>query len=267
MATITSDILTTVSSKESEKKFPPAYFLSLTVENVRCFGPEQILDLSNGKGRPAQWTIILGNNGVGKTTILQSLVALLPAKFIEDFIPRCFDRDDLWFKWRPFRVQGGNRSRLAAKFINGISLTKSAVGEEAEYDVEGTSTGGWNRARGLRSEEIGNINCFGYGASRRMGDTSLSEKAEDDPFASLFSDDAPLLNAEEWLLQADYAAYAADNILAKKRAKERRDTIKEILIKLLPDVEGIKFVQLTEKQLRPGIEVKTPVVVQTRERG
>jgi len=91
-----------------------------------------------------------------------------------------------------------------------------------------------------------------------MGDTSLSEKAEDDPFASLFSDDAPLLNAEEWLLQADYAAYAADNVLAKKRAKERRDTIKEILIKLLPDVEDIKFVQLTEKQLKPGIEVKTP---------
>ena len=38
---------------------PPAYFLSLTVENYRCFGPAQTLDLSDGKGRPAPWTIIL----------------------------------------------------------------------------------------------------------------------------------------------------------------------------------------------------------------
>ena len=29
---------------------PPAYFLSLTLENVRCFGPEQTLDLSDGDG-------------------------------------------------------------------------------------------------------------------------------------------------------------------------------------------------------------------------
>src|SRR5688572_18912635 len=58
----------------------PSYFLSLTIENVRCFGPIQTLDLSDGKGRPAQWTIILGDNGVGKTTILQSLSNLVPVK-------------------------------------------------------------------------------------------------------------------------------------------------------------------------------------------
>ena len=30
-----------------------AYFLSLEVENVRCFGEKQKLDLSDGKGKPA----------------------------------------------------------------------------------------------------------------------------------------------------------------------------------------------------------------------
>ena len=33
---------------------PPAYFLSVTLENVRCFGPAQTLDLSDGHDRPAQ---------------------------------------------------------------------------------------------------------------------------------------------------------------------------------------------------------------------
>jgi len=52
---------------------PGSYFLSLTVENVRCFGPAQTLDLSDGHGRHAPWTIILGENGLGKTTLLTSL--------------------------------------------------------------------------------------------------------------------------------------------------------------------------------------------------
>ena len=59
---------------------PPAYFLSLTVENIRCFGPKQTLDLSNKEGHPAPWTIILGDNGFGKTTLLQCLAALQPVQ-------------------------------------------------------------------------------------------------------------------------------------------------------------------------------------------
>ena len=39
------------------------------------FLAKQVLDLSDGKGRPAQWTILLGENGTGKTTVLQLLAA------------------------------------------------------------------------------------------------------------------------------------------------------------------------------------------------
>jgi ABC-type molybdenum transport system ATPase subunit/photorepair protein PhrA len=53
----------------------PAYFLSLTLENVRCFGPKQTLNLATKDGKPAPWTIILGVNGTGKTTLLQSLAS------------------------------------------------------------------------------------------------------------------------------------------------------------------------------------------------
>ncbi len=55
---------------------PGTYFLSLTVENIRCFGPAQTLDLSDGHGRPAPWTIILGENGLGKTTLLTCLACI-----------------------------------------------------------------------------------------------------------------------------------------------------------------------------------------------
>ena len=50
------------------------YFTFIEVENIKCFGERQVLNLSDAKGCPSQWTIILGDNGIGKTTLLQSLI-------------------------------------------------------------------------------------------------------------------------------------------------------------------------------------------------
>ena len=62
------------------KKPTAVYFSSLEIENVRCFGDSQRLNLTAADGRPARWTLILGDNGVGKTTLLQCLawMRLLP---------------------------------------------------------------------------------------------------------------------------------------------------------------------------------------------
>ena len=54
------------------------YFRSLEVKNVRCFGERQILELVDGEGRLAQWTLLLGANGVGKTTLLECLAWMRP---------------------------------------------------------------------------------------------------------------------------------------------------------------------------------------------
>ena len=61
-----------MSDDPSPEDLPPAYFLSLTLENVRYFGPEQTLDLTDDDGTPVQWTVLLGDNGTGKTTLLQA---------------------------------------------------------------------------------------------------------------------------------------------------------------------------------------------------
>src|SRR2546423_2010075 len=271
------EIESRVESKKGDQT-RPTYFLSITLENIRCFGPRQTLDLSNGKGRPSQWTIILGDNGVGKTTLLQSIVALTPVVFPtlaeeetrKEVVPRYFT--DKRMEWEPFRY-GNDDFYLSVDFFVGAELSEKKLGKEIkdlyvgrnlDYVKTNENETTWNifrklkRANGKNYKDLGEIVCFGYGASRRMGETSLSEKAEDDPYASLFSDNVALLNAEEWLLQADYAAHASKSSRAQKRAKDRRDEIKSILIKLLPDVDDNKFTQLTEEQLKPGIEVKTP---------
>ena len=56
----------------------PIYLTSLELENVRCFGERQRLDLCDENGRPVQWVLILGDNGVGKTTLLQCLAWMRP---------------------------------------------------------------------------------------------------------------------------------------------------------------------------------------------
>ena len=56
---------------------PPIYFSTLGIENVRCFGERQVLRLTDN-GRPARWTLLIGENGTGKTTLLECLAWMRP---------------------------------------------------------------------------------------------------------------------------------------------------------------------------------------------
>lgn len=258
---------TTFSSERQNTPTVPAYFLSISIRNVRCFAKEQTLDLSDSKGRPAQWTIILGDNGVGKTTLLRSLVALTPYIYISKIgeqesrkyiLPKIFMDRPFKDKFKLHRY-GVERSDLAAEFFFGAKLEENTTqGNVSDFDTNVVASGSGSSATQLSAPLSEGLPCFAYGAARRMGETSLSEKADVDAFASLFSDSVELTNAEEWFLQTDYAARLADKVTDRKRTENRRDEIKDILLKLLPDVKDIRFVQITESTPKPGVEVETP---------
>ena len=65
-------------SKKAARKSTgkPLYLLSVDVENVRCFGPAQTLQLSDERGKPYGWTVIFGDNGAGKSTLLQAVCGI-----------------------------------------------------------------------------------------------------------------------------------------------------------------------------------------------
>ena len=72
------------------------------------------------------------------------------------------------------------------------------------------------------------------------------------PFFSLFFD-VDLLDAEEWLLQADYASTRDKS----ERAVQKRTLVEELLTRVLPDVENVRIGHSKEDDY-PTVEAKTP---------
>lgn len=275
------------SAPQDAPPSPPAYFLSLTVENFRCFGPSQTLNLSRGENRPAPWTIILGENGVGKTTLLQCLATLQPQRLHR---PDSNTRSESFIAsdaFTPFSFLSSYTEHLQGKMFSincDISVGHELGARENSLPISRLSATFDRRnqaaIRYTISTDVGGLICYGYGAARRMGKSSLSEQRTDDTTVSLFSDDVDLINAEEWLLQADYAASRAlsnsnlipgKNLLsridklkssriseASARAAERRDQIIEILKALLPDVDDVRFSASEQELSAPVVEFHTP---------
>jgi len=97
---------------------------------------------------------------------------------------------------------------------------------------------------------------YPYGALRRMGNGSL-DNSNSDRAINLFLEDVSLINAVEWLLQADYAvkSSAAEG---KSYFENRYEKVKNMLIDLLPDVGNIRTKPITKTQSKPAIEFETP---------
>ena len=224
----------------------PVYFRSIEVENVLCFKSRQTLDLTDANGYPAQWTVILGDNGVGKTTLLRSLASMEPI-VMEYGDRRSIEPRRCNYKyssiWKEIDMFQSRELFIKIKFAyknskNSIETSQLTVGPYGALI-----------AQPYRNSSIETLKCYAYGASRRMGATSLVESLESDSTASLFSDNATLLNAEEWLLQADYSiALSARTGTVNPKLERRYQLIIEILKELLPDVEDVRIVMAGENR-------------------
>ena len=115
----------------SDSKFPSAYFLSLEVERVLCFKDRQVLDLADGNGNPAQWTVILGNNGVGKTTLLKCLASLENRGWEGNSMPFLMDPPGSLFRslsrssliWEELQILHTSLAKIATRLIVNAPLS------------------------------------------------------------------------------------------------------------------------------------------------
>jgi energy-coupling factor transporter ATP-binding protein EcfA2 len=252
---------------ETRLRLPlPGYFQSLSLQNVRCFGSEQTLRLINGQNKPAQWTIILGENGTGKTTLLQALACfeLKPVPLPEvdakvgwqsrliTFLPRdekgCITTlDSPGFRRNS---QANPEARCRAEFAIVPDLNTIISQRHLFPCTWAIRTDGLDTPHSLLQTPF-----IGYGVGRRLGHPSLTHGSDADSVGTLFDEYALLRNAEEWLLLLDYTASKESEVQAQQ--KTRLEQIKQLLIAILPDVEDIRFIAGAGPYPKPRVEFKT----------
>lgn len=250
----------------------PAYFTSLALENVRCFGSIQKIELANRHQSPTQWNIILGENGTGKTTILQSIILASPVEAkprpgaLAGLVPRALQGYfghglKLWSRFA--RVDSNIHSEdmesyksmtIKIQFTNSSHLNDTTTPEKI-YDSY------FNQQRPGQSSSIAGTQatdpvitpplCFAYGASRRMTETSLNENDFGEGYESLFSAFTELQSPSEWLLRADYRERRDPN-----GRHQSFDKIKTLLIQLLPDLDAIE-IDIDNQLGTPRVRYKT----------
>jgi energy-coupling factor transporter ATP-binding protein EcfA2 len=196
------------------------------------------MSLLDQHGAPARWTVVLGENGVGKTTLLQML-ALLAAKSpreIEHLLDfEMFQRD----RWGPPRRR---MRRLRHGLVRGEGHHDSDHRGRATAALRSQRR---DRDQSILESQIGwttpertRVSPFlcGYGAARRLEEGGLKRRwREDDSTLSLFCD-AALRDGEEWLLQADYAAAREPTAQARRKL----EVVKELLVRVLPETSEVR---------------------------
>lgn len=232
------------------------HLLSLSVENVRAFAERQELRFRDGDGRPNRWCLILGENGVGKTTLLQTLAVMRPIPgFAEETVGRPKRRRRIRRRGRsgrsdvsqPFQSSSGGDVGTPDTALPALSLSENdemrrfarsatdttmsvtaafrtpggrilEIGVELDLGSDGLIR---NVRYGRAAHELASEGplVIGYGAGRHVGHENRGAVAERLATWSLFSDAVDLYDAEEIIEQLAHAALVPGRFQTRDRSR------------------------------------------------
>lgn len=204
------------------------FLRELTIKDLRALHDLRISFETAGAGR--KWTLILGENGCGKSTVLRAAALLLAGS---DALPALLGQDvDSWIRY------GAKQASIAAVLM-------TADGQRREIQLTLPRRASLSELFDLNKQTLAQLDAairhadrnyltMGYGASRRLNTdpdasfsqrNTLSERARS--VATLFSPSATLDPLEAWVIDMDYRG--------KKRQGQK--LIRTIAKELMPDVD------------------------------
>ena len=191
----------------------------LRLENIRCFEDVE-LSFEDNDGNVKNWSLVVGDNGRGKTTILRSLaVGLCDKEGVSALL------SELYGFLRQCAARGS--IEICLKDENGKKYTiKTKIESESEsisQDVfHGDCVGkeNTNQVKNFKGEKIFAV---GYGANRSVtGTESYEEYALVDSLYTLFNYKFPLQNAE--------LGASRVKIHSEREWKKLQNILKEVLM-------------------------------------
>jgi len=224
-----------------------SYFHSLELEGVNCFKERQTLDLSDGKGNYSPWTIILGDNGTGKTTLLRVLGNHL---IFHDF----YNSEKFLNQKQPLNIIINNSGMYRkCGLIKFNFLYKNKKHYIALNSIDHTNIK--ELTFDLNKENHPFI--LSYGASRRMSKnpSHFSSSYNKDKLSSLFDESIELINAQEWYLQKFLAFSTSENGI-KIKLEQQLSLIKQVLVDFLPDVLDLRIKEIKTVNDKSALEVQ-----------
>src|SRR5918994_5946671 len=205
------------------------FLTRVELTNVRCIR-SMTLPLETSSGVTRKWTLLLGDNGVGKSTLMRSIGLVLAgssalAELIgdPDSLAR-FGEQECTIS-ADLETADGEKRHISLKISRGDTIKEV-------YETNKETLELLDRAIARASR---NYLVIAYGASRRLSSTRLSTQPVTSRFrhprannvATLFSPDAMLNPLETWAIDLHY-----------RRQDEGLEIIHEAMRKLLP---GMKF--------------------------
>lgn len=248
----------------------PMYFTRLELENVKCFGENRQLDLINTDGTIAPWTLILGNNGLGKTTLLKCLAWMTTveetdakrkekAKIPEETIAvkAALDGldDDTEYEHLA-RIGNEVTTVIKAQLSIGCPLKEVPnVDQLIEYSITIKTKDGKLTDIVPTLVAVNEFNTpliYAYSASRHMEQKNIDRSELTDPISNLFSISGEMLDAVEQLLRQDHAALRDPS----GKENELLATVKSILVALLPGIDNVDNIIIDAKNRQVLIRTK-----------
>jgi AAA domain, putative AbiEii toxin, Type IV TA system len=256
---------TGVNRMPTNTRVPDAmHFKSLRLENVRGFASSQSLQLVDEDDKPSRWNLILGENGVGKTTLMEALRVMQPvpsAPWSEEtkdagppplskaLLSGLENSDILHF----IRRGGMRTTEMDAMFetdegkiVEIRSLIKGSDKELKDADFPDFDYS-------LLSE--GPLVIF-YDAGRHIERANLADDAERETMNSPLLDAVALADAEDILQTIDYKAKSSKNV-TDERLLER---MKTAVARLLPEDLKADDIEIQGPRLAGsgGVHLQTP---------
>ncbi len=217
----------------------PVELGSLHVRNLRVLD-DFSLYLKPPQRDAGQWTVLLGDNGVGKTTILRALVfALADQRLTNSF----------------FQLGGSSAPFLRNRLVEGrveVSLQKEryqARIERTRQDIEQLS----------KPEPEPALPLYAYGCQRGTALGGPARKVEFKPIddvRSLFDDSGSLIHAETWLKNLHHAALESLKEQGRGSPAETFfDAVIDTLKAVLPGVERLEVHNKGVQLAGPNVEL------------